>query len=609
VLEENPVTRRLLVPLALALVAGLALFGTSGLSGATFTSTSRNAASTVTAAADWTPPTIAVRDPGSPLKDTVTLLADATDAESGVASVKLQYLAPGGSGWVTLCTTSTASYSCAWNTRDGADGSYLLRAIAADNAGYTTTSATVSTVVANSLLVALTSPDVVVQGTVPLTATVFNAGSVKYSVTIQYALADSGSWKTLCTVPAAPYTCSWNTAAAAFTQGESYDLRAAATAGSTTTYSAVVEDIQVDNIAPTVTMVDPGTPLRGTVALPANASDSESRIADVAVQAQRSGTSTWTTLCAPTSSPYTCRYDTTQLSDGPWSFRAVATDLAGNVSTSALVTRTVDNTVSSVSLEDPGAVLSGVVTLAATASSSAGITSVRIERAGTGTSSWTPVCTDTTAPYSCSFDTTSVAEGLYDFRAVLLDGSGRTTTSTSITGRRVDNSPLRGHDVQTFNGGLLTGRLDLGDQIWFTYTDRVNLASLANGWTGSALAVTVRVRDGSFLGLGAKGDTLDVMRGGTAVNLGSVNLNQDYVKNKMTITFNATMVASTTTVNDKTATVITLTLGQLSSGNGLRTVTAGSTMVWTPSALATDLYDRAASTAAAAELGALDREF
>lgn len=119
--------------------------------------------------------------------------------------------------------------------------------------------------------------------------------------------------------------------------------------------------------------------------------------------------------------------------------------------------------------------------------------------------------------------------------------------------------------------------------------------------------MTVRLRDGA----GNNADTLDVLRTGTttAVNLGSVDLGGDYMANNQSALFAATMTASTTTVAGVTATRITITVGAQTSGTTPRTVTASSTMSWTPSALATDLAGRPASTTPAVESGAADREF
>ncbi|QIK67257.1 signal peptidase I [Nocardioides sp. HDW12B] len=599
--------------LVLALTAGLVLLGMPSFSGATYVSTTRNTLSTVTAASDWTPPTVSVRNPGSSVKDTATITADATDGETGIAQVVVQYLPENGT-WTTICTTTAAPYSCSWNTTTLADGPYELRAVATDGAGYTTTSASVTTTVANKLVATLASPGDVVKGSVALNAAVFGAGTLTYKVDVEYALADTTKWTPIsnCTQLVSPYTCAWNTTGFA---NVGYDLRAVATSGASKATSALVSDVLVDNVAPSVTMTDPGSPLRGTVTFGATATDAESGVASVVLQYAATGTSTWKELCTVTTAPYSCRFDTVGIADGSYAVRAVVTDVAGNPTTSAVVAnRVVDNTVSSVSLNDPGTYLSGTVNLTAVANSTAGVTSVRIERAAAGSSTWTEICTDTTAPYSCSWSTTTVADGGYQLRAVLVDGSSRTTTSSVVSGLVVDNSPLRGADVQTVNGGAISGRLDSGDVIRLTYSDQANLSTLSAGWNGSALGVVVRVRDGNPLGLGNKGDTLDVLRtaGGAVVPLGSVRLNEDYVKSNRTAQLNATMTATSVTVNGVPVTQVTLTLGSL-AGNTvtkwLRTVTLTSAMQWTPSATATDLSGRPASVAPATETGALDREF
>ncbi|PWN03023.1 signal peptidase I [Nocardioides silvaticus] len=600
--------RRSLILMAYVAVVGLALFGLPSFSSATFSTVSSNVAS-VTAANDWTAPTVSVRNPGAIVGGTVVITADAADARSAVAGVTIQYLAPDAGSWTTLCTATTTPYSCSWNTRNGADGDYALRAVATDTAGYATTSETVSTTVANTFSIVLGNPGDVVRGNVTLSATLHN-NLLPYVVRIEYAVAGTGTWRTLCgNLVAAPYSCTWNTASTTFVQGESYDLRAVATNGLVSTTSAVVSDVMIDNVAPTVTMADPGTPLRGTATFAATAADADAGIAQVQLQYQRSGTSTWTTFCTPTAEPYSCRYNTTQLTDGTYSFRAVATDAIGNTSTSATVAnRVVDNTVATVSVEDPGAYLSGSVTVTASASSTAGITSVRIDRAPSGSTTWSALCTDSSAPYSCTWDTTAVADGLYDLRAVMTDSQGRTTTSTIVSARRVDNSPLRGYDVQATNGGASAGKLGQGDVLKLTYTDQVNPGSISTGWTGGSLAVVVRLRDALSVGSSGNNDTVDVLRNGSTLPLGSINLKQNFIKNNKQAQFAATMVASTTTVDGTTATVLTITVGALTSGGSLRTATAA-TAVWTPSATALDLQGRPCSTAPVSERGALDRDF
>ena len=361
-------SRRSLHWLLAALVVMCVLVDLPGSSTAMFTATTRNVA-TVGAAADWTPPTVTLDNPGAPLKGTVDLTATAADGETGIKSLSIEYLPVNGAAWVAVCTDTTAPYTCSWNTRSVTDGSYDLRARATDNAGYASTSATIRTTVANNLLVVLGDPGDVVRGTVSLPTTLYNAGSTAYTVRVEYSPAGANSWKSICINLSSPYSCSWATAGY---NRDYYDLRAVAVAGSTSTYSTAVPDVLVDNQAPSVTMADPGTPLGGTRSFAVTAADDHSGIAQVVIQYAVQGTSTYKTLCSLTTEPYSCRFDTTALADGTYSFRAVATDVAGNTTTSAAVAnRVVDNTVSSVSMSDPGAHLNGVVTLSASANSTA----------------------------------------------------------------------------------------------------------------------------------------------------------------------------------------------------------------------------------------------
>lgn len=470
-------------------------------SGATFTSASANTPSSVRSSADWTPPTVSVQGPGAYVKASVTITATASDADSGIKTVAIQQRVDGGTAWTTLCTDTSAPYTCAWDTTAVANGAYDLRAVATDVALNVATSTVVRTT--------------------------------------------------------------------------------------------------VDNLAPSVTLTDPGSPLSGNKTFTATATDAHSGVAQVVIQ-YGSG-STYTTLCTISSAPYTCSYDTAAITNGTYGFRAVATDKAGNATTSALIAnRVVTNVTSTVALTDPGAYLRGTVTLAAAASSTGTISSVRIQRAPAGGSTWTEICSDTSSPYSCSLNTTTLTDGAYDFRAVLTDSTGRTTTSDVVSGRSVDNTAARAVDVQTTNGGV-AGKIDSGDTIAFTYSERVNLGTVLSGWDGSATSVNVRVRDGLLISLNPNNDVLDV----TGVNLGSVSLDENFVNTLGTINVTATMTASTVTVDGVARTVVTLritsTAGLTASGNG--------TMTWTPSALVTDLAGNPTSTVAVSESGAGDRDF
>lgn len=598
-------TTRTALTAVLVVVLGLllALSATVQYSSAAFTSASRNAQSTVRAAADWTPPKVTLTAPAPTVTGAVSLSATATDAESGIAAVEIQVQPAAGGTWQSVCRLTATPFSCTWSTTTVPDGSYALRAVATDKAGYSTVSSSVSTIVANKATVFLADPGDVLRGSVQLTATVVHSGTTAPAVRFEYTPAGAGKWSAACTAQTGQYSCSWNTAT---TASGDYDLRAVAGSGTGTSYSEVLADILVDNTAPSVTMTDPGSPLSGTRTFAATATDAHSGIAQVVLQYAPSGTTTYQQLCVVAEEPYSCRYDTTRLGNGTYSFRAVATDAAGNTTTSGAVNnRTVDNTVSSVSLEDPGAYLSGVETLTAVANSTAGIQSVQIQYAPTKGGVFTTICSDTTAPYTCDWTTTAVADGAYDLRAVLTDGSGKVTTSALVTARQVDNAPLRGADVQTANGGTTAGRLDARDSITYTWTGEVAPSSVAAGWDGTqALPVVVTLQGGT------NGSVLTVGRTSGAVNLGPVNLRQAYIRSGKAATFAATMTKSTEMVNGVTRSTVTVTLGASTGGAGqLRTISTAAAMVWTPSAAVVDLAGKPCSTSPVTETGALDREF
>lgn len=593
--------RRVYCLLTIALLAMAVGISVTQSSTATFTSQTANAA-TIGGMADWAPPTVSLTDPGGIVQSTVNISASASDDRSGVASVLIEYAVADSNSWVTMCAAdTTAPYSCSWNTGAIGDGYYDLRATATDVAGYPAISGIITTRVVNTASVVLTSPGDNLRATVSLQAKLYNAPA-STTLSIQSKKSANSTWSVITgctTIVSTTLNCSWNTSSLT----DVYDLRAIAVVG-TTTYTDVATDIQVDNTPPTVTMTPPASPLSGTVTLASTAADADAGLAQVQYSYAPNGTSNWVAACAAASAPYSCTFNTVALVDGTYSFRAISTDTAGNVSVASAVNSiVVNNTVASVSVVNPGSLLSGITTLKVNANSSNGVSSVKIQRAVTGTSTYTDICSDSISPYACAWDTRTVADGTYDLRAVMTQGNGAVLTSAVVT-TEINNSPLKGVDVQTVNGGTAAGKLESGDKIIFTYNERVDPASISAGWNGTAKTVLARIKDGKLVGGSANADQFSV----DSVNLGVVKLNANFVKQNKNVALASTMTIATQLVNGVNRSVVTITLNAAPVASDLSSP-ATAAMTWTPSSLAKDLSGAACSTAVVTESGSSDKDF
>jgi chitinase len=457
----------------LALVAALFAAGSVARSGATFVAASASPANSFAAAADFNTVAVALADPGTPLHGTVALSATASSSR-GIASVRFQWAPAGTTTWIDACPADTsAPYACSLDTAGVPDGSIDLRAVATDTAGYTRTS--------------------------------------------------------------------------------------------------TVSARRVDNTGPAAALTDPGSPLSGTVSLVGSASDAGSGVASVKLQYAPTGTSTWTDICTAA----VCSWNTTKLADGVYDLRLLAVDGAGNQSTAVRASRRVDNVAPTVSLVDPGTYLRGTATLTANASDGGGIASVTFQihaQADPDPNNWITACTDTSAAYTCTGDTTQTPDGLYDLRAIATDNAGRTTTSGVLGGRRIDNTAPTGIDVTGTNGGTAK-KLDAGDKLTFTTSEPLDPASVIAGWTGASKSIGVVVTNSATGDLITfSGATVDLIPSGQ-----SLQTHANWVNS--TTTFNATIAQS--------GSQVVVTLG--STSGSPRTNVAAAQMTWQTSTAATDL--------------------
>jgi hypothetical protein len=137
-------------------------------------------------------------------------------------------------------------------------------------------------------------------------------------------------------VTSSPYTISWNTLTAS---DGSHTLYSLATDTDSNTASSSQIMVTVDNTPPMVSITSPasGAMVSGTTSITASSSDAITGVSSVAFYLDGSF------LGESTSSPYTIDWDTTQAGNGTHSITALATDGAGNATTSQAVAVTVSN--------------------------------------------------------------------------------------------------------------------------------------------------------------------------------------------------------------------------------------------------------------------------
>ena len=379
--------------------------------------------------------------PGAHAGGVVTLSGSASDATSGVGQMVFKV------NGTVVGTASGTPASVNWDSTSTPDGPVSVTVEAKDVAGNGPTVSSSRTIVVDNHppTVTLDDPGAAVRGTLALTTT---TSADTTQVTFERSPAGAGTWTTIAVDGTAPFGASLDTTP--LSDGL-YDLRAVATDGANVVDSNV-RTTRFDNTAPTGSVTAPasGSTVGGpSVALTANASDGGSGV--TAVEFRVDGSSVGTVSTAP----WTLAWDPSSTPSGGHAVDAIITDAAGNTHITPAVPITVDSTPPTVTLTDPGTPLAATVTLHAS-SPDADTARVDFQISPAGANTWTTVASDTTppTPYSGVFDTTTVTDGLYDFRAVARDAVGNVSVPSVVVSRRIDNTP------PSFASAVAGGRLD-----------------------------------------------------------------------------------------------------------------------------------------------------
>jgi archaellum component FlaF (FlaF/FlaG flagellin family) len=387
---------------------------------------------------DTTPPAVDLTAPadGATVSGSVTISADASD---NVAVAQVEFLVNGN----VVGSDSSSPYSIGWDSTALANGPATLTARATDAAGNSTTSAARGVTIDNSGPpppdttppdVGLTAPadGATVSGNVTISADASDnvaVAQVEFLVNGNVVGSDSSS----------PYSIGWDSTTLA-NGPATITARATDTAANSTTSASrsvtIANGPPGDTTPPSVTLADPGAFLRGTKTLTATASDA-SGVAQVVFEISPMGQSSWSAIATDSTAPYSVDFTTTTVADGTYDLRAVATDVPGNSGSSVVTARLIDNTGATGSITSPtsGAVVSGTTTVTATATDAgSGVSQITFQRSPAGQNSWTAIAAaDTTEPYSVNWTTTSLTDGNYDLRGVILDDAGNQSTTPVTT--------------------------------------------------------------------------------------------------------------------------------------------------------------------------------
>ncbi len=284
--------------------------------------------------------------------------------------------------------------------------------------------------------------------------------------------------------------------------------------------SAFIRNVTVDNSRPNVTLSSPvdGSVLGGPLIL--NATVNDSSPIDTVFFNVSNATDTLIIPAAQSGGEFAEQLNTAVLNDGPYTAAVFANDTVNNTNSSQSAAFTVDNLKPNASINGPAVAppVRGTVPLNATITDATALTvTFEITNASNGFNS-TPALTG--GEFVSLLDTTTLADGAYNFGVLAVDAAGNTNAS-EVTALTVDNtapavtinSPADGRNVTrtlTLNATVADAALDT---VLFNISNSSGFSLLAAAPSGAEQAAaldTATLNDGAY--------TINVLANDTAGN-------------------------------------------------------------------------------------------
>jgi hypothetical protein len=295
-----------------------------------------------------------------------TLTLSISTSDNDIEDVVFEYATNNdGTGvWTTIGTDDTVSFNIDWDTTEVPDGEYCVKATATDDVGRTGETSELCFEVDNG-----------VSG-VPTLIHPADSSYVSSSPELQWNAVDGAEDYRVIVSDATDYN---NKVIDQIVSGTSYDTLSDSLSVETEYYWHVVardsdgDEGQysstwwfiIDSTPPQVSLTSIDGPVSGTI--PIEATSTSTDVENVEFRYKETEAGSWTVIGVAENSPYVLDWDTTEVNDGSYDVKAVATDRAGNQASDTMETSfMIDNTAPTATINtavygpynsDPGAVV------------------------------------------------------------------------------------------------------------------------------------------------------------------------------------------------------------------------------------------------------------
>lgn len=383
---------------------------------------------------------------------TCNITGTASDG-SGSGLQKVEVSADGGVNWALA--TGTTNWSCNWSLP--ADGAYTIVSRATDNAGNVQGTSTGTLVIVDKVppTAVIVNPvnNSTISGTVYTIAGTVNVGSGTSVQKVEVSVNGGATWALATGTTSWSYN--WTLPADRTYTIMSRTTDAAGIIQSPATSSAVI----VNKVPPTSTITSPanGAILSGASCNITGTASNSSSSSVWKVEVSVDGGTTWA-LASGTSN---WSYSWTPLSDGTYAIWSRATDIAGNIQSSAtIISVLVDNNPPTSTITTPanGALLTGTTySITGTASDGSGTGVQKVEISFNGGWSWTTTATGTT---NWSYNWTPV-EGTYNICSRATDNAGNVQSTVLNEVVIVDRTPPTSYFSNLYTGSVVRGTVNI----------------------------------------------------------------------------------------------------------------------------------------------------